>query len=211
MNSDQKISLGFTDQLFEPGAHVCQIINDDQERQDALMSFLISGLAKNERAACFSDEFHKDAFSEMLKEKGFSYQQLCDNGNFSWAATGDVYFNDGKFDPDRMLKLLEDYYHQAKANNFQNARVIGEMTTEVKSVPGGERLFEYECRVSMLVRKVPVTAVCQYDARKFDGATIMDVLKVHPFMIVRGEVVHNPFFIPPEEFLAELGCSCDSC
>ena len=30
---------------------------------------------------------------------------------------------------------------------------------------------------------------------------IMDVLKVHPLMVVRGAVVRNPFFVPPEEFL----------
>jgi hypothetical protein len=30
----------------------------------------------------------------------------------------------------------------------------------------------------------------------------MDILKVHPFMVVRNSVVRNPFFIPPEEFLA---------
>ena len=32
---------------------------------------------------------------------------------------------------------------------------------------------------------------------------IMDILKVHPYMIIKGSVVHNPFFIPPEEYLAK--------
>ena len=85
---------------------------------------------------------------------------------------------------------------------FNGGRVIGEMTPEVQQVPGGERLLEYESRVSLLLRTHPVTSVCQYDARTFDGATIMDILKVHPLMVVRGSVVRNPFFIPPEEFLA---------
>ena len=58
------------------------------------------------------------------------------------------------------------------------------MIPEVQSVPGGDRLLEYESRVSMLLRDHPVTAVCQYDANEFDGATIIDVLKVHPQMII---------------------------
>lgn len=61
---------------------------------------------------------------------------------------------------------------------------------------------EYEARVSLLLRDHPVTAVCQYDARAFDGAVIMDVLKVHPLMVIRGAVVHNPFFVRPEDYLA---------
>jgi len=32
----------------------------------------------------------------------------------------------------------------------------------------------------------------------------MEILKVHPLMVIRGSVVHNPFFINPEEFLAQL-------
>ena len=62
--------------------------------------------------------------------------------------------------------------------------------------------MEYESRVSMLLKEVPITAVCQYDANTFDGATIMEVLKVHPMMVIRGTVVHNPYYVPPEEFLA---------
>jgi hypothetical protein len=30
----------------------------------------------------------------------------------------------------------------------------------------------------------------------------MDVLKVHPFMVIRGSVVRNPFALSPEEILA---------
>lgn len=44
--------------------------------------------------------------------------------------------------------------------------------------------------------------MCQYNARAFDGATLMDVLKAHALMVVRGSVVHNPFYLPPEEILA---------
>ena len=47
-----------------------------------------------------------------------------------------------------------------------------------------------------------MTAVCQYDAHDFGGDLIMDILKVHPLMVLRGSVVHNPFFIQPEDFLA---------
>jgi hypothetical protein len=43
--------------------------------------------------------------------------------------------------------------------------------------------------------------VCQYDANRFDGATILKCLEVHPYMIVHGQVVHNPYYITPQEFL----------
>ena len=117
------------------------------------------------------------------------------------SGTRDVYFPDDRFDPDRMLGLLADFHRESVQAGYRAARVIGEMLPEVLELPGGERLLEYECRVTLLLREVPVTSVCQYDARTFDGATIMDVLKVHPQMVVRGAVINNPFYIPPEAFL----------
>jgi hypothetical protein len=35
----------------------------------------------------------------------------------------------------------------------------------------------------------------------FSGETLMDVLAVHPYTIVRGQFVENPFFVEPAEFL----------
>jgi hypothetical protein len=102
-----------------------------------------------------------------------------------------------------MISLLQAFYENSVKQNRSGARVIGEMTPEVEHIPGGSRLMEYESKVSMLIKKYPVNAVCQYDARTFDGATILDILKVHPYLILRGSVVSNPFFIQPEEYLSK--------
>lgn len=130
-----------------------------------------------------------------------SYEELALQGAVGLSGTNETYFEDGHFDPDRMLTILKDYCNLAHIEGYSGSRVIGEMVPEIKNVPGGERLLEYESRVTLLLKDHPVTAVCQYDANTFDGAALMDVLKVHPLMIIRGRVVHNPFFVSPEEFL----------
>jgi len=80
--------------------------------------------------------------------------------------------------------------------------VTGEMSWSLKDYPGSRDLLEYEARINLLVRDVPTTAVCQYDARLFDGATLYGILSVHPMMIVHGRVVRNPYYLEPEVFLA---------
>jgi hypothetical protein len=124
------------------------------------------------------------------------------SGALSRAGTNEVYFQDNRFDPDHMLELLRQFHKDSVADGFPAARVIGEMTEQVQHISGGSRLLEYESRVSLLVKEVPVTAVCQYDANVFDGATIMQVLTVHPMMLIRGTVVHNPYYVSAEEFSA---------
>jgi len=195
------VSLGFTGQQFEPGVHICQILSSDEERQEALLKFILSGLQWGERTACFSEHIKEQVLREFLGNYGIAYDEQKAKGGLSLARTGDVYFKDDRFDPERMLGLLRGFHAEAMAQGYPAARVIGEMTPEIQHVPGGSRLLEYESRVSMLLRECPVSAVCQYDARAFDGATIMDVLKVHPLMVVRGAVVHNPFYTSPEDYL----------
>jgi hypothetical protein len=195
------VSLGFTDEKVPVGTHICQIYSDDDEREDSLQKFLLSGLQTEERTACFSEKIDPEAFGEFLSDHNISYDECEQNQAIAIAGTSDIYFQDNVFDPDRMLDTLAQYHKESLELGFPASRVIGEMISEIQDIPGGNRLLEYESRVSLLLRECPVTAVCQYDANAFDGATIMDVLKVHPRMIVRGAVVHNPFFIPPEEFL----------
>ncbi|MDO8944651.1 MAG: MEDS domain-containing protein [Desulfobacterales bacterium] len=196
------ISLGFAAERFPAGVHICQIFKDDDERQDSLLRFLLSGLQAGERTSCFSDKVTESIVTDFLGRHGISCAQVQASGAFTMATTRGIYFQDDRFDPERMLSLLTKYHEDSVQQGYPAARVIGEMIPAVQAAPGGSRLLEYEAKVSLLLREHPVTAVCQYDARSFDGATIMDILKVHPLMVVRGSVVHNPFYIPPEEFLA---------
>jgi len=195
------VRLGFAGGTFPAGTHICQIFSDDDERNDALMAFLLAGLQDGELATCFSERLDAGALKASLENHGLDLEALQQSGRLTLSGTRDVYFAENRFDPDRMLQRLSDYYDYSLQVGCP-ARVIGEMTSEVTRVQGGERLMEYECGVSLMLQEKPITAVCQYEAQAFDGATIMDVLRVHPMMVVRGEVLHNPFYVPPAEFLS---------
>lgn len=199
----RKISLGFTNQEFEPGIHICQIFNEDDERHESLVNYIISGLQVGESTACFTENETEQTLAEFFASNGLEYREVEAKGLFSLQKTGEVYFENGCFDPERMLSLLRAFYDSSVKQNRVGARVIGEMSPQIEHVPGGSRLMEYESKVSLLLKTYPISAVCQYDARLFDGSTIMDILKVHPYMIVRGAVVQNPFYITPEEYLAK--------
>lgn len=197
----KNVKLGFTNQVFEQGAHICQIFSTDKERQEVLTDYLISGLENNESTACFTNNETADTLKHTFSAKGHSFDVLTQSGSFSLSPTDGVYFTNNTFDPNTSLTLLRDFYTNSQQLQRNGARVIGEMTPNIQTVNGGDRLLEYECKVSMLLKQFPVTAVCQYDARKFNGDVIMDILKVHPYMIVKGTVINNPFFIKPEDYL----------
>ncbi|TNF27172.1 MAG: hypothetical protein EP329_19950 [Deltaproteobacteria bacterium] len=196
---DTAIDLGFTSMRVPAGTHVCQLYAEDDERNEVLLRFLTGGLRGGEATACFSDGVSEAELATALTRSGLSLEAEVAAGRLSLASPAAVYFEGGRFDPERMLARLTSFHDDAVAAGRPAARVIGEMSPEIGSFPGGSRLLEYESRVNRLLCTHPVTAVCQYDARRFDGATLMDVLSVHPMMIVGGGVVYNPFYMTPEE------------
>jgi hypothetical protein len=198
---ENSISLGFSRQTFAPGVHICQIYGSDEERQEVLLKFLSAGLQSGERSACFSEHADEGPLEEFLSTVGVSFSEAKGSGALTLSGVRDIYFQDARFDPERMLGRLRTFHAESRERGYRAARVIGDMLSEVNRVPGGSRLAEYESRVTLLLREHPITAVCQYDCREFDGGTIMDILKVHPLMVVRGSVFHNPFYVTPEGYL----------
>ncbi len=43
--------------------------------------------------------------------------------------------------------------------------------------------MKYESQVNEICQSMPFIACCQYDTRKFNDETIMDVFKTHPYTI----------------------------
>lgn len=170
-HDSQMVSLGFTKKRFPSGSHICQIFEADDERLDSLLKFILSGLVAGERTACFTEKLDDARLSRFLADSGLQHDHCVASGAFSRSATRAVYFKDDRFDPDRMIGLLQKFHEDSVASGFPAARVIGEMTADIQHISGGSRLTEYESRVSMLLRTHPLTAVCQYDATTFDGAT----------------------------------------
>jgi len=199
--SAEQVALGFTDGRYPAGVHICHFFTTDTERRAALEAFIAAGLRADEQVACFSDAMDTATLDAHLDAHALSGPHARATGQLTLQAATDVYFADAHFEPEHMLALLKAFDASAHDAGRSAARVIGEMDAAVTDIAGGDRLLEYEARVTLLLRDHPVTSVCQYDARRFDGATLMDILKVHPMMVMHGKVVHNPFFIAPETLL----------
>lgn len=198
------VPMGFTEEQFPSGTHMCLIYNNEEERRQVIFQFLASGLASGERVGYFADMMNPGQVVELLEEIGVQRDVLDDLDKFTVSEAKDVYCPDGQFVPERMLQTLRNAYDSCMEEGFIGTRVSGEMSWALKELPGSDRLMEYEALVNNVLVTHPVTAICQYDANRFDGATIVDVLNVHPMMIVRGQIVHNPYYMKPEDFLKDF-------
>lgn len=201
------VSLGFTAEPFPAGTHMCYIFNDDAERLDLIARFVESGLQGHEKVSYFADQLSPEDMRAHLFESGVQLPPEMDEREFSISRALDTYCPDGRFVPERMLQNLRSMHRSSIDEGYTGARATGEMTWALRGIPGSERLIEYEALINTVVREFPTTAICQYDARRFAGATLFDVLNVHPMMVIRGQVVRNPYYVEPERFLEKhLNC-----
>ncbi len=197
-----QVSFGFTEQRFPPGMHICYLYNDEDERLHTIAQFIQSGLLAGEKVVYLADIPAAPSTDDMdahLSRLGIIPPCHLKPEQLVLTQAEAAYCPDGSFIPERMIDYWRSFYSQAQHESFAGARVTGETSWICKGMPGIERWVEYEAMINNLVEELPVHGViCQYDTNKIDGATLFDVLNVHPMMIVAGQVVHNPYFSAPK-------------
>jgi hypothetical protein len=118
-------------------------------------------------------------------------------------ASQHTYLCTGAFRTDRMIEYWDEAVSSAlHEGGFSFVRAVGEMTWALRDVPGVDELVGYESRLNRYLPLHPQVILCLYDLERFSGDLIIDILKTHPRILVRGTVTENPHYLEPEEFLA---------
>ena len=196
--------MGLTEEHYPESCHVCLIYENEEQRQKIVSGYLVAGIKRGELVRYFTDKTTPEEIRSWLLELGVELAEAEKAGSFGIAKAENAYCPDGQFKPQKMIDGSILRYDQAKKAGYSGSRACGEMSWALKNIPGSDQLLEYEVLLNTVTTSFPHSGMCQYDARLFDGATLYNVLKVHPYMIAQGQVVRNPFYIRPEEFHAEL-------
>lgn len=184
------------------GVHLCHVYTDDDERARVLSAFISSGLELGAKVLCLEDAAGCGLARQWLAQRGVA---LAGRENaFLTAGAEETYCPGGRLAPDALLQSFAGFCSQALREGYSGVRIAGDMGWAVRTRVARELLLEYETKATDYATRSRAVAVCEYDARKFDGRTIMDILSVHPAMLVGGQVVRNPHYLAPEELQARL-------
>lgn len=187
--------------IFSEGIHICHIYNDDVERTKTMAKFFIKGIAEGNKILCIVDTISPHDIRKELENLGVDTTVL--ENDLITMDNKSAYNPEGNFDPDFALSNIGSFVNKVKQDGYTGLHVSGDMAWILRNQVQPSLVMEYETKVFDYQKTTPCTAICEYDARKFDGSIIMDILSVHPMMLVRGQVVKNPYFIPPKEFMKQ--------
>lgn len=200
----QEIGRSSTLKIVPDCHHVCLIYDGEEQLRKIVTDYMATGLNQGEIVRYFADTTPPHELRAWLLEAGVEHSKVEENGDFGIVNAATAYCPSGRFVPQEVIKTMVSRYATAREAGYSGSRACGEMSWALRDIPGAERFLEYEVRINMITETFPYIGMCQYDARRFDGATLYNVLQVHPFMIAQGQIVRNPFYIRPEEFLAKL-------
>ncbi|MBF0515644.1 MAG: MEDS domain-containing protein [Nitrospirae bacterium] len=191
------IHFGLTKETFHSGIHMCHVYNDDNERDMVLQKYVTSGLLSNEKVIVLADVDTPAEIDQYLSSMGLTVDKERSTGQFVIDNFVKVYCPDGRFEAQRMIEYWKIACGEGKIKDYAAVRAAGEALCWQMRIPGAQHWHDYEAELDRLVPAAPFSGfLCQYDASMYCGNTLMDIMSAHPFIVVRGQIVKNPYYIP---------------
>ena len=182
-----------------PGNHICAFYRGDADRDRLLSGYMGAGLAAGDKCICVVDSEltarRLQSLSRSGARPGDAGRQL---GIYLPEAT---YLAGGEFTTSHMLTFSTEGMMEAELEGYSFFRLAGEMSWALRDAPGVENLVGYESELNRVTSSYPVVVLCLYDLDLFSGEVVINVVKTHPQVLVRGVLVENPYYLAPDEFL----------
>ena len=185
--------------------HICAFFNTMDEEHRVLGPFYRDGFDRGGRATHIVDAEHRDRYLQRLAEDGIDVKKMIDTGQLEVLPWTDLYVRDHRFDQDAMLASVEELIRSGASAGYTNTKLVGHhMDWVFADKPAVNSLLEYEARLNDLLSRYSAPVVCNYDLSQVSASVAIDIIRTHPLVIIGGLLRENPFFVPPDEFLAEM-------
>ena len=184
--------------------HFCAFFSTRDEEYQALLPFLTEGIEQAERAFHIVDPRRRPEHLRRLDEAGIDTDSLQQHGQLDVRGWPDAYLRGGQFEQAAMLSLIEEVLIDGAQRGYPLTRLWANMEWALEDCPGVGDIVEYETRLNYILPNYDDPVICTYDLSRFGTAIIVDILRTHPMALIGGQVHENPYFVPPDELLAEL-------
>jgi hypothetical protein len=196
--------MAFAGSKLDESRHVCAFFNNADEAYRVLLPFIKDGFDCNHKAVHVVNPDQEGEHRRRLAAAGIDLAATERSGQLELRTNTETYLRNGQFDPDRMLEFFEALASGNAQSPFPVSRIVCHMEWATRNEPCIDRLIEFESRVNDVWRRHDDAVICTYHLAEFGAATVIDILRTHPMVIIGGTLQKNPFYVPPEQFLLEL-------
>lgn len=139
--------------------HVCAFFHSKDEEYRVLLPFIKEGFEQGDKAFHIIKDDHRPEHRRRLKQAGVAVEEAERNGQLEVRRWEDAYLQDGHFDQNRMLTLIEEVLQNGNAQGWPLTRLVANMEWALEDRPGVKDIVEYETRLNFVLPKYD-DAVC---------------------------------------------------
>jgi hypothetical protein len=184
--------------------HACAFFGSKEEEYHVLLPFMKEGYDAGDKLINIIDKRHREERLRSLARAGLDIAAAERTGQLELRPWEQAHLTGGHFDQNAMLTSLEQAAVRGEREGGRT-RLWSNQEWALDDIPGVDDIVEYECRFNYIWPKSNDVVVCVYDTTKFRADVLMQILRTHPFAIVGNSLQENPFYVPPDELLNELG------
>ena len=160
--------------------HLCLVYRRDSEAQQALLEYVVAGLARRERVYVLTmPDTATDTLEADLRRIGVPFDDMVADHALVIGSAEQVYLTDGFFDTDRCLQAYARAARSAVDEGFTGLRAYAESQVVLDHPEALAAWPGYELRADLHATELPITVVCAYDARRWPADDLMLAEAVH--------------------------------
>jgi len=178
---------------YEQGQHICAIYDTPEQQLAVAAAYVADGLARNERCLYVADSL--EALADLRRALGrLGVDVLAEesSGALLMLTSDAAHLESGRFDPERMLRMLNEAVEAALDAGFHGLRTCGDMSWLLRDAPGSDQVIEYEAVLNQFFQSVRGLGMCQYDRSKLPAHVVRDAVAAHSFFYADGFPQPNP-------------------
>lgn len=179
--------------------HLALFYESTAAQLDAVSGYLAHGLDTGHRCVYLADANSPSRIENALREAGIDVTARTAAGDLAVRDASTVYL-DGGFDLDGTVAELRSEAEQSSLDGYEGLWLAGENTWAFDAEASFERIVDFEIAFDSACPDCPVTALCQYDLRRFDGSAAAKALRTHRQVIYDRALCENPFYVSPAEY-----------
>ena len=101
------IDVGFSQERFRPGTHICLIYREEQERKNVVAQFVGSGILADEMVYYFADTTTSEEVEQWLADMDVDISTAREHQSISVNQALSIYCPGGIFVPEQMYESIK--------------------------------------------------------------------------------------------------------
>lgn len=195
---------------FRQGEHICALYETEEEQLAIAAEYVIDALRSGARALYVAeDKAALNRFNTVLEYRRVNVSSVVKRGALLELTHDDAHLAEGRFDAERMLRMLNDAVEAALNDGFSGLRTCGDMSWLLKEPAGADQVVAYEAFLNSFFNGVCGAGMCQYDRRRLPTHLIDSALATHSSAVVERAHKPNPFYRPPTIAISRAGRTGD--